>query len=193
MTLSSTKTHHNNKQKNRILNNSNILFVSLFSVIVFLTYTNIIFAETEQLTAPEESGFMKLINGSFVSATLSSIVIAVIAYLAGRLRSVTMKLQVIPSLQENQVEIKKNMIDIKDLAEKNNKDMREQLERNSNELKRQLDKLDEKVDKRFDVVSDMQRSIERDMNEKVMNLVYTLRNYNDSNNNNRNNNVKYKE
>ncbi len=196
MTLSSIRTPH--KRNNRILA-SNILLTFLFSFIIFLAYTHITYGIVDNSTtnsAPKENGFIEIINGPFASTVLSAIVVSVIAYLAGRLRSVSLKLQVIPSLQESQVDIKKNMVDIKDLAEKNNREMKEQLERNTSDLKKHLEKMDEKVDRRFDVVSDMQRSIEKDMNEKIMNLIYTMRNYNDGSSTtglNTRNNVKYKE
>ncbi len=194
MTLSSIRTLN---KRNRI--SSILLIISLFSLIIFLAYNNIIYGIVDNSTTnstPKENGFIEIINGPFASTVLSAVVVSVIAYLAGRLRSVSLKLQVIPSLQENQVDIKKNMVDIKDLAEKNNREMKEQLERNTAELRKHLEKMDEKVDRRFDVVSDMQRSIEKDMNEKIMNLIYTMRNYNDGSSSsgiNTRNNVKYKE
>ena len=90
-----------------------------------------------------------------------------ITYLAGRLRSVTIKLQVIPDLEKGQVENTKKMDELKF-----------QVERNTDDLKNMMEKMDSKMDTRFDNVSSMQRSIEKDMNEKVMDLVLRLRNYN---------------
>jgi FtsZ-binding cell division protein ZapB len=202
MTLSSTI-----ETRKSLLTNS-LLLIPLFSFLLFIVFSNITYAAVDNASSSKGSNdFLALLNGPFVSAVLSTVVVSVIAYLAGRLRSVSLKLQVIPSLQENQVDIKKNMADIKEMAEKNNTALREQLDHNSNELKKQLEKMDEKVDKRFDTVSDLQRVIEKDMNEKVMNLLYTMRNYtndrpafssnNSSSRNSSNNddryNVKYKE
>ena len=140
---------------------------------------------------------MDYLNGPIVSTVLSTIVVSVIAYLVGRLRSVSLKLQVIPSLQENQAELKKNIEDLKQQSQENTEDINMVLARNTEELRKQLEKMDIKVDRRFDSLTDEQRKIERDTNEKILNLIYTLRNYSDnygSGSNSRSGSpVKYKE
>jgi hypothetical protein len=111
--------------------------------------------------------FFDYLNSPFLTAVLSTIAVSAITYLAGRLRSVTIKLQVIPDLEKGQLENAKKM-----------EEVRLQVEKNSDELKKVMEKMDEKMDKRFDNVANLQHSIEKDMNEKVMDLVLRLRNYN---------------
>lgn len=98
---------------------------------------------------------------------MSALVVSAFAYFGGKLRSVSKSLETIPVLQSGYAEIKKTQADTK-----------EQLEKNTNELKGMLEKMEAKMDRRFDTVSETQRSIEKDMNEKVVNLLIALRNYN---------------
>lgn len=119
------------------------------------------------IVALQGSSFFDTLNSPYVTAILSTVAVSAITYLAGRLRSVTVKLQVIPDLEKGQQENTKKMDDLK-----------LQVEKNSDDLKKMMEKMDSKMDTRFDNVSSMQRSIEKDMNEKVMDLVLRLRNYN---------------
>ena len=127
-----------------------------------------VFFRTDMLyIIPLQSSFFDTLNSPYVTAILSTVAVSAITYLAGRLRSVTIKLEAIPDLEKGQQENTKKMDEIKI-----------QVERNTDDLKRMMEKMDHKMDSRFDNVSNMQRSIEKDMNEKVMDLVLRLRNYN---------------
>lgn len=147
--------------------NSNIimLLALLSNLYPILSITNFVFGAESSGSTP--TSFFDFLNSPFLTAVLSTVAVSAITYLAGRLRSVTVKLQVIPDLEKGQVENTKKMDELK-----------LQVERNSSELKKLMEKMDSKMDTRFDNVSNMQRSIEKDMNEKVMDLVLRLRNYN---------------
>lgn len=109
---------------------------------------------------------IEILNSPFITAVFSTIVVSVIAFFAGKFRNVSKKLQAIPKLESDNIEIKKKIQEVDTKVDKN-----------SNELKVQLEKIEERMDKRFDTINDVQRSIEHSMNEKFVNLLISLRNY----------------
>ncbi len=120
----------------------------------------------QQSNDNEGGGPLGYLDSPLVTAVLSTFVVSIIAYLIGRLRNVSQTLKEIPTLQANDIELKKNM-----------KDIQGDLDENTNLLKNQLEKLSEKMDRRFDLLSEKQSVIERDTNEKIVNLLMTLRNF----------------
>ena len=155
MWLSSTK-----QKRNLLLLSSTTIILLIFSYSVDFSYS-----QREQPTDPTDS-FLYFLNSPFITAVFSTIVVSIIAFFAGKFRNVSKKLQAIPKLEEDNLEIKKKV-----------KEVDAKLDKTSMEVKTQLEKIEERMDKRFDTINDVQRSIEHSMNEKFVNLLISLRNF----------------
>ena len=150
-----------------------LLFLSSIIFVVFLSI-NSTFIGAQSSDSPNEiEAALEVLNSPFVTAVLSTIVVTVIAFFAGKFRGVSQKLQTIPKLESDNVEIKKKIEEVDKKVDKHTK-----------ELKEQLEKIEERMDKRFDTAINVQRSIETGMNEKFVNLLISLRNYTSDSNNN---------